>query len=425
MLDLKYIRENPQVVKDAVEAKGENCDIDAILSLDEKRRELISEKESLEAEKNRVSKEVSIAKKQGQDVSGLIADMRLVGKKITILVDSLRDTEQKLNDELLTVPNLPQPDVPVGKDETANKIIRYRGDKRNFDFKPRPHWEIGEIVGALDIPRGVKISGSGFYTLTGPGALLERALINFMLEMHTIEHGYMEVMIPYLAGEQAMMSTGQIPKLAEDMYDLPDDKLYLIPTAEVPVTNLHAGEILSLEQLPKYYCAFSPCFRREAGSYGKEVRGIVRVHQFHKVEMVKIVEPESSNEELDRLLADAEDVLKQLDLPYRVVLLSTGDLSFAATKCYDLEVYAPGMDSWLEVSSCSNYGSFQARRMNLRYRPQKGAKPVYLHTLNGSGLALPRTVIAILENYQQADGSVNIPEVLKPYMRGAERIEPI
>lgn len=425
MLDLKYIRENPQVVKDAVEVKGENCDIDAILSLDEKRRELISEKESLEAKKNRVSKEISIAKKQGQDVSSLIADMRLVGEKITILADSLRDTEQKLNDELLTVPNLPQPDVPVGKDETANKIIRYQGDKRNFNFKPRPHWEIGEIVGALDIPRGVKISGSGFYTLTGPGALLERALINFMLEMHTVEHGYMEVMIPYLAGEQAMMSTGQIPKLAEDMYDLPDDNLYLIPTAEVPVTNLHAGEILSLEQLPKYYCAFSPCFRREAGSYGKEVRGIVRVHQFHKVEMVKIVEPESSNEELDRLLADAEDVLRKLDLPYRVALLSTGDLSFAATKCYDLEVYAPGMDSWLEVSSCSNYGSFQARRMNLRYRPQRDAKPVFLHTLNGSGLALPRTVVAILENYQQADGSVILPEVLRPYMRGAEKIEPI
>lgn len=425
MLDLKYIRENPQVVKDAVRAKGEDCDIDAILKIDKKRRELISEKESLEAKKNRVSKKISIAKKQGQDVSSLIADMRLVSEKITVLTSSLRDTEQKLNDELLTVPNLPQSDVPVGVDETANKIVRYHGDRRDFDFKPRPHWEIGEIIGALDIPRGVKISGSGFYTLTGPGAMLERALINFMLEMHTVEHGYKEVMVPYLAGKKAMISTGQIPKLAEDMYDLPDDGLYLIPTAEVPVTNLHAGEILSLEQLPKYYCAFSPCFRREAGSYGKEVRGITRVHQFHKVEMVKIVEPETSNEELEKLLADAEDILRKLDLPYRVVLLSTADLSFAAAKCYDLEVYVPGMDSWLEVSSCSNYGSFQTRRMNLRYRPQKGAKPVYLHTLNGSGLALPRTVIGILENYQQADGSVTLPDVLKPYMRGTEKIEPI
>lgn len=425
MLDLKYLRDNPQAVKDGVEARGENCDIDAILSLDAKRRELISEKESLEAKKNRVSKEIAIAKKQGQDASSLIADMRLVGQKIAVLADSLRDTEQKLNDALLTVPNLPQPDVPVGKDETANKIIRYWGNKRDFDFKPRPHWEIGEIIGALDIPRGVKISGSGFYTLTGPGAMLERALINFMLDLHTVEHSYKEVMVPYLAGEKAMISTGQIPKLAEDMYDLPEDNLYLIPTAEVPVTNLHAEEILSSEQLPKYYCTFTPCFRREAGSYGKEVRGITRVHQFHKVELVKVVEPETSYEELERLLADAEDVLRKLDLPYRVVLLSTGDLSFAATKCYDLEVYAPGMDSWLEVSSCSNYESFQARRMNLRYRPQRGAKPVFLHTLNGSGLALPRTVIAILENYQQADGSITLPEVLKPYMRGAEKIEPI
>lgn len=425
MLDLKFVRENPQVIKDAIEARGENCDIDAILSLDTKRRELISEKESLEAKRNRVSKEIAIAKKRGQDTSGLIADMRRVGEKITVFTDSLRDTEQKLNDALLTVPNLPQPDVPVGKDETANKIIRYWGDKRYFDFKPRPHWEIGEIIGALDIPRGVKISGSGFYTLTGPGAMLERALINFMLELHTVEHSYKEVMVPYLAGEKAMISTGQIPKLADDMYGLSEDNLYLIPTAEVPVTNLHAEEILNSEQLPKYYCAFTPCFRREAGSYGREVRGITRVHQFHKVELVKVVEPETSNEELERLLADAEDVLRKLDLPYRVVLLSTGDLSFAATKCYDLEVYAPGMDSWLEVSSCSNYESFQARRMNLRYRPQKGAKPVFLHTLNGSGLALPRTVVAILENYQQADGSVTLPEVLKPYMRGAEKIEPI
>lgn len=425
MLDLKFIRENSQIVKDAVLAKGESCDVEAILSLDDERRKLIANKESLEAMKNKVSKDIARTKKEGSDVSALIADMRQVGEKIGALAESLRQVEQKLKAALLTVPNIPQSDVPVGDDESANEIIRYWGEKRSFDFRPRTHWEVGEITGSLDIPRGVRISGSGFYTMTGPGAMLERALINFMLELHTVEHGYQEVMIPYLAGEDAMTGTGQLPKLASDMYGVQGDDLYLIPTAEVPLTNLHAGEILRPGDIPRYYCAFSPCFRREAGSYGKEVRGITRVHQFHKVEMVKIVEPESSNEELERLVADAEDVLQKLNLPYRVNLLCTADLSFSAAKCYDLEVYAPGMESWLEVSSCSNFESFQARRINLRYRPQTGGKPVFVHTLNGSGLALPRTVIAILENYQQADGSVVIPEALRPYMRDAKKIEPL
>ena len=425
MLDLKFIRENLEIVKEAVNNKYESCDVDAILTLDAQRRELIAEKESLEAQKNKVSKEVALAKKEKRDVSDLIADMRQVGGKVAKQSAKLRDVESKLNELLLMVPNIPNPDVPIGKDESANKIIGYFGDKRQFDFKPRPHWEVGEIIDGLDIPRGVKISGSGFYSLKGPGALLERALINYMLDLHITEHGYTEVMIPYLAGQQAMIGSAQLPKLADDMYQLPDDELYLIPTAEVPVTNLYSGEILQADDLPKYFVAFSPCFRREAGSYGKEVRGITRVHQFHKVEMVKIVEPDSSYDELEKLLENAKTVLDKLDLPYRVNLLCTGDISFAAAKCYDLEVFAPGMETWLEVSSCSNFEAFQARRMNLRFRPQKGAKPMFVHTLNGSGLALPRTLIAILENYQQADGSVVVPEVLRSYMKGMDRIEPI
>jgi len=425
MLDLKFIRENPELVKTAVMVKAEKSDIDAIIELDTKRRNLIGESENLKARKNLVSKEIAGTKKQGNDVSSLVAEMREVGDKIDELTNSLRDIETKLNAALLTVPNIPHADVPIGKDESANKIIRTVGAPRKFDFKVRPHWEIGEIIGALDIPRGVKISGSGFYALTGYGAKLERALINFMLDLHTTEHGYKEVMIPYIAGAPAMIGSAQLPKLSEEMYHIQGDDLYLIPTAEVPITNLHAGETLKVDDLPKYFCAFSPCFRREAGSYGKDVRGITRVHQFHKVEMVKIVEPETSYEELEKLLANAEAVLQKLELAYRVKLLCTGDLSFAAAKCYDLEAYAPGMESWLEVSSCSNFESFQSRRMNLRYRPQPGAKPEFVHTLNGSGLALPRTVIAILENYQQADGSVVIPHALRPYMHGLTKMEPI
>lgn len=425
MLDLKFIRENPDLVKNAVINKNENSDIDTVLKYDSERRAIIIEKEALEAQRNKVSKEIAAAKKQKQDASELIASMRKVGDKISRQTEKFRDIENLLHEKLLMITNIPHHDVPIGKDETDNKIIEYIGEKRKFDFKIRPHWEIGEIVGALDIARGVKVSGSGFYTLKGPGALLERALINFMLDLHTQEHGYKEVMIPYIAGSQAMIGSAQLPKLADDMYHLPDDDLYLIPTAEVPVTNLHAGEILTEDDLPICYCAFSPCFRREAGSYGKEVRGITRVHQFHKVEMVKIVEPETSYDELEKLLDNAKTVLQKLELPFRVNLLCTGDLSFAAAKCYDLETFAPGMDAWLEVSSCSNFEAFQSRRMNLRYRPEKGAKPVFVHTLNGSGLALPRTVIAILENYQQSDGSVVVPKVLQPYMHGMERIEPI
>jgi seryl-tRNA synthetase len=298
--------------------------------------------------------------------------------------------------------------------------IRSHGEIKRFDFQVRPHWEIGEMIGGLDLAHGASLSGSGFYFSIGPVAKLERALINFMLDLHTRQHGYTEACIPYLVSEAAMRGTGQIPKLKADMYRLENDGLYLIPTAEVSLTNINAGEILPAGSLPRKICAFSPCFRREAGSYGKETRGIVRVHQFHKVELVKIVEPETSYAELETLLENAEKVLQLLELPYRVRLLCTGDLSFAAAKCYDIELYAPGMDAWLEVSSCSNFEDFQARRMNLRYRPEKGAKPIFPHTLNGSGLALPRTVAGILENYQTKDGFVKVPEVLRPYMGGIE-----
>ncbi len=425
MLDLKFIRDNPEIVRQAARNKNENVDIDLILRLDEQRRALIGKKEALEASRNKANLDIAAAKKQNLDITEPVARMRQVGEEIKDLTEQLKAKEEELDAALLRVPNIPHHDVPVGSDEKSNRIIRHWGKGREFAFKPRPHWEIGEIIGALDIPRGVKLSGSGFYALTGQGAMLERALINFMIDLHVGKQGYREVMIPYMVGSKAMTGTGQLPKLADDMYRIADSDFYLIPTAEVPITNMHADEILAADRLPLYYCAFSPCFRREAGSYGKEVRGITRVHQFHKVEMVKIVEPESSYEELERLVADAEEVLQLLGLHYRVNLLCTGDLSFSAAKCYDLEVSAPGMDTWLEVSSCSNFEAFQARRMNLRYRPEKGAKPIFVHTLNGSGLALPRTFIAILENYQNADGSVTIPEALRPYMHNRERLEPI
>ena len=423
MLDAKYIRENPDLVKKAIEDKGEKGDIDRFLKFDENRREIIVAVEKLKAEKNAASAEVAKVKKTGGDASEIIVRMKEVGREITELDSVLRNVEDEINELLLWFPNIPHESVPVGQTEDDNREIRRGGEIKTFDFDPRPHWEIGELIGGLDIKRGAKVSGSGFYFLTGPGARLESALINFMLDLHTTEHGYTEMMIPYVVGEDAMRGTGQIPKLKEDLYKIEGDSLYLIPTAEVSLTNLYAGEILQPESLPIKVCAFSPCFRREAGSYGKETRGIVRVHQFHKVEMVKIVEPETSYDELESLLDNAETVLRLLKLPYKVSVLCTGDLSFAAAKCYDIEVFAPGMDTWLEVTSCSNFVDFQSRRMNLRYRPEKGAKPVFPHTLNGSGLALPRTVVAILENYQTKDGYVVVPDVLRPYLNNLEIIK--
>lgn len=422
MLDLKFIRSDPDIVKKAAKDKGEKADIDEILELDKKRRDIIGEVEKLKSERNVATAEIAKSKKDGRDASELIAEMKKVSDRISGFDNELRDIEMQIDEKLLWVPNLPHESVPVGQTDEDNVEIKKWGEIKSFDFEVRPHWEIGEMIGGLDLPHGANISGSGFYFTTGPVARLERGLINFMLDLHTREHGYSEAYVPYLVGENAMRGTGQIPKLEEDMYKIESDGLYLIPTAEVSLTNIHAGEILPPGSLPKKICAFSPCFRREAGSYGKENRGIVRVHQFHKVEMVKIVEPETSYNELESLLENAEEVLQLLDLPYRVRVLCTGDLSFAAAKCYDIEVYAPGMDAWLEVSSCSNFEDFQARRMNLRYRPEKGAKPIFPHTLNGSGLALPRTVAAILENYQTKDGHVIVPEILKSYMGDMDRI---
>jgi len=423
MLDPKFIRQNIDLVRKAISNKGEKADLDRFIEADERRREIIGTVERLKAERNAASNEISVIKKAGGNPAEMIEKMRKVGDEIAALDNDLKSIEAAINEIILWIPNLPHQTVPVGATDADNIEIRQWGERRKFDFQPRPHWEIGEMIGGLDIVHGANISGSGFYFLTGPGARLERALINFMLDLHTTEHSYTEVMVPYIVGREAMKGTGQIPKLAEDMYHLESDDMYLIPTAEVSLTNIHAGEILAPDAIPIRLVAFSPCFRREAGSYGKENRGIVRVHQFHKVEMVKIVEPESSYNELELLVSDAEAVLQRLNLPYRVRLLCTGDLSFAAAKCYDLEVYVPGMDTWLEVSSCSNFEDFQARRMNLRYRPEKGGKTAFPHTLNGSGLALPRTLAAILENYQTRSGEVIVPEALRPYLKGAETLK--
>ncbi|OGC90387.1 MAG: serine--tRNA ligase [candidate division Zixibacteria bacterium RBG_16_53_22] len=423
MLDPKFIRQNVDLVRQAIANKGEKADPGRFIEADDRRREIIGTVEKLKAERNAASNEISKIKKAGGDATDMIEKMRTVGDNIAALDKELLVVEESIKEILLWIPNIPHQTVPVGATDADNLEVRRWGDCRQFDFQPRPHWEIGEMIGGLDIRGGAKVSGSGFYFLTGPGASLERALINFMLDLHTSQHGYTEVLIPYLVGSDAMRGTGQIPKLAEDMYYLDKDDLYLIPTAEVSLTNIHAGEILQPDKLPVKFVAFSPCFRREAGSYGKETRGIVRVHQFHKVEMVKIVEPETSYNELESLVANAETVLQRLQLPYRVRLLCTGDLSFAAAKCYDLEVHAPGMNTWLEVSSCSNFEDFQARRMNLRFRPEKGGKTAFPHTLNGSGLALPRTVASILENYQTRSGEVTVPEVLRPYMGGIETLK--
>jgi seryl-tRNA synthetase len=423
VLDIKFIRQNPELVKAAISNKGEKADIDAFLAIDERRRQIIAEVEKLKAERNSASQEISKMKKSGADATAMIEKMRGVGDQIALLDKELQAAEEKQNELLLWFPNMPHSSVPVGKSDADNVEIKKWGEPKNFDFTPRPHWEIGEMIGGIDFQHGAAVSGSGFYFLTGPGARLERALINFMLDLHTTKHGYKEVMVPYIVGRDAMRGTGQIPKLADDMYHIEKDDMFLIPTAEVSLTNIRAGEILSPETLPLKFVAFSPCFRRESGSYGKETRGIVRVHQFHKVEMVKIVEPATSYDELESLRANAEAVLELLGLTYRVRVLCTGDLSFAAAKCYDLELYVPGMDTWLEVSSCSNFEDFQARRMNMRYRTEKGGKTAFPHTLNGSGLALPRTLAAILENYQTKSGEVIVPEVLRPYMGGLEVIK--
>ncbi|MFC1671917.1 serine--tRNA ligase [Planctomycetota bacterium] len=421
MLALKFIRENVEAVKRAAAVKGEPLDIDALLAKDEERRKLLGEVEKLRNERNEVSKKVGEMKKAGEDAGEIIAEVGKVGDRIKELDETLRGVEEDLNAALLTVPNIPADDVPEG-DETANELIKEVGEKKAFSFQPLPHWELAEKLGILDFGVGSKISGSGFMFFRGAGARLQRALIAFMIDMHTDHHGYTEVYPPFLVNRESMTGTGQLPKLEFDMYRLPEDDLFLIPTAEVPITNIHRDDTLDESELPKYYCGYTACFRREAGAAGKDTRGLLRVHQFDKVEMVKFVAPETSWDELESLLANAEAVVQALGLHYRVVKLAAGDLSFAGAKCYDIEVYAPGVDTYLEISSCSNFTDFQARRCNIAFK-KGGKKQGLVHTLNGSGIALPRTVVAILENYQREDGTVEIPEVLRPYMK-IDAIEP-
>lgn len=420
MLDLRFIRDNPAVVKTAAANKNMDLDIDEIIKLDQQRREKIQAGDKLKQQLNATSAEIARKKKAGEDASEVITRMRTVSASIGELDEQRRLIEAELNDKLLWVPNIPDEATPVG-DESANLDLRSWGTPPKFDFTPAPHWELGEKLGLLDLARGAKVAGSGFFVLTGRGARLQRALVNFMIDSHAAA-GYTEIRPPYLATAESMTGTGQLPKLENDMYKISNDDLYLIPTGEVPVTNLHAGEILQADQLPIKYAAYTPCFRREAGAHGKDTRGMIRVHQFDKVELVKIVRAETSAEELEALVVDAERILQALELPYRVRLLATGDLSFAAAKCYDLEVYAAGVGNYLEVSSCSNFGDFQARRLNMRFRPAPQEKLQYVHTLNGSALALPRTMIAVWENHQTTRGTIRIPEKLRPYFNGEDEI---
>jgi seryl-tRNA synthetase len=418
MLEIKFIRENLDLVKKSIKDRALKFDLDNLIELDDSRRKTLSGLEDLRAQKNKANEEISALLKSKKDAKGKIASMKSIANKIDKLEDKLREVNSELEKLLLLIPNIPHVSVPVG-DASKKEVVRTWGKPREFDFKPVTHIELSQHLDIVDFNRAAKISGSNFVLYKGWGAKLERALINFMLDLHTRKHGYTEVFPPFLVNRQSMTGTGQLPKLEEDMYRLKDDDLFLIPTAEVPVTNIFRDEILDDDDLPIYYTAYTACFRREAGSYGKDTKGLIRVHQFDKVELVKFVKPQTSYDELEKLVANAEAVLQALGLPYRVVLLSTQDLSFAASKCYDLEAYAPGIDTWLEVSSCSNFENFQARRTNIRFRRKDTQKLDFVHTLNGSGIALARTVIAILENYQQKDGSVLIPEILRPYLDGS------
>jgi len=415
MLDLKFIRENPEVVKNAIRLKGEKDTVDEILKLDERRRELIKKGDALKARRNDVTEEIANLKKQGKDATDLIEEMRKVSDEIKSIDAELKKVETELENLLLWLPNIPHSSVPIGKDASDNVVVRVWGEIPEFDFEIKDHLTLGKKLGIIDFERGAKLTGSGFPLYIGKGATLERALINFMLDLHIQKHGYIEVFPPFLVNEASMRGTGQIPKLKDDMYYCPEDDLYLIPTAEVPVTNIHRDEILDISELPKKYVAYSACFRREAGSWGRETKGFLRVHQFNKVELVKFTTPETSYDELESLVKDAEEVLQLLNIPYRVVLLCTRDMSFASAKTYDIEVWSPAEKKWLEASSCSNFEDFQARRMNVRFRRDKKSKPEFVHTLNGSGLATSRLMVALLENYQTPEGKVIVPKVLHKY----------
>ena len=423
MLDIKRIREDYEGVKAAVETRGNgDFGLPQVVELDKKRRELLAEVEQMKNRQKVQSKQIPVYKKEGRDTTELMAELKKLSDDIKALDVQVSETEAALKDALLNVPNTPYKDVQPGKDDSDNEELRRWGTPREEDFEMKAHWDIGEDLDILDFERAAKIAGTRFTVYKGLGARLERAVINFMLDLHTQEQGYTEILPPFMVNRMAMTGTGQLPKFEEDMFYIPQKDFFLIPTAEVPVTNLLDNEILKAEDLPIYYTAYTPCFRAEAGSAGRDTRGLIRQHQFNKVEMVKFVEPSTSYDELESLTNNAEEILQKLDIPYRVVRLSTGDLGFSSAMTYDVEVWMPSYGRYVEISSCSNFESFQARRANIRFRPEEKAKPEFVHTLNGSGLAVGRTVAAILENYQQEDGSVVIPEVLRPYMGGVERI---
>jgi seryl-tRNA synthetase len=424
MLDLSFVRENLEQVRQMLRDRGLPDPLTAFEALDRERRKLLTEAESRKARRNKVSDEIAALKKQGQDASALIQEMKQAGGEIKKLDDEAKNIDDQLRAALRLIPNFPHSSVPVGRTSGDNREIRRWGEPRQFDFEPKAHWDLGPALGILDFDRAAKISGARFAVYSGAGAQLERALANFMLDLHTREHGYTEILPPFIVNSASLTGTGQLPKFAQDLFKLEDSDFWLIPTAEVPVTNLYRDEVLEAEKLPMKHCAWTACFRSEAGSYGKDTRGIIRQHQFQKVELVKFSLPEASYDELESLTLDAAAVLERLKLPYRVVSLCTGDLGFSSAKTYDLEVWLPSSREYKEISSCSNFEAFQARRANLRFRRGKGGKTEFLHTLNGSGLAIGRTWVAIVENYQQADGSVVIPDALRPYLRGLEKITP-
>jgi seryl-tRNA synthetase len=422
MLDVKLLREDLTRVRERLATRGIEIAWDEFVYLDQQRRDALARIEKLKERKNRLSGEIGKVKKSGGDATALMGEVEEVSETIRQGEEPLAEIEARFEKLMLTMPNLPEPSVPAGRSAAENREVRRWRDPPQFDFPAKNHWDIGEELGILDFTRAAKIAGARFALYKDAGARLERALINFMLDLHTQKHGYREVLPPFLVNRDAMTGTGQLPKFEEDLFRVSEPDFFLIPTAEVPVTNIHREEMLEREQLPIRYVAYTPCFRREAGSYGQDVRGLIRQHQFNKVELVKFTEPEHSYDELEKLVIDAETVLQQLQLPYRVVELCTGDLSFAAAKTYDLEVWLPGQSTYREISSCSNFEDFQARRAQIRYRKETKGKPIFVHTLNGSGLAVGRTLVAVLENYQQKDGSVVIPEVLRSYMGGLERI---
>ncbi|ANZ45250.1 serine--tRNA ligase [Cloacibacillus porcorum] len=422
MLDTKWVREHYDELAEMLASRNNAFPLDRYKELDEERRRVLLEVEKLKERRNAGSKEVGIRKKAGEDTEALQNEIRELGEEIKKFDDKANKIESELDELALRIPNRPHASVPKGKDENDNIEMRRWGTPREFDFEPKPHWDLGEALGVMDFDRGVKIAESRFTVLKGAGARLERGLMNFMLDLHTTQHGFTEVAPPALVNSKTMTGTGQLPKFADDLYRCLNDDLWLIPTAEVPLTNLHSGETFKESDLPKYFCAFTPCFRREAGSYGRDMRGMLRQHQFDKVEMVKLSTPEKSYDELEHMTNCAEKVLQLLGIPYRVIVLCTGDTGFGAAKTYDIEVWLPSQNTYREISSCSNCEDFQARRMGIKYKPADGGKARFIHTLNGSGLAIGRTLIALMENYQNADGSITVPEALRPYVGGLERV---